>query len=342
MQHRLFAGDEAADGGRGPNAGGLRPDGRLYGANVGGESGATGRSDGEMAGLWDRPRRRFILIAYAFSWVFWIAAWAAAIASDNGDLLFNEALVFDVLFEGGQSATLVWLSLLSLLGVYGPLIGGIVATRSDPAIRPGDLRTRLLRVGVGSRVYGQVAGILLVVTVPTLIATAVIADPADNAPGAGELVAFLLVFFGVQLVTSGTEEVGWRGYLTHTLLPGRSYWDTGWAVGPVWAVWHFPVVIQIFLAQDFEPAAIVGSLAGFTIGIVAMAILQAWFYERTHSVFLAIIIHAAFNTVPLTIVLLFEGSPAAVLANLLLWAVVIFIKSRTDRAARLSEANPTK
>ena len=77
------------------------------------------------------------------------------------------------------------------------------------------------------------------------------------------------------------------------------------------------------------------------IGIVAMAILQAWFYQRTRSVFLAIIIHAAFNTLPLTIVLLFEGSPAAVLANLLLWAVVIVLKSRTDREARAADTDAT-
>ena len=109
----------------------------------------------------------------------------------------------------------------------------------------------------------------------------------------------------------------------------------------MWAVWHFPVVIQIFLAQGMQPAVIVGSLAGFSIGIVAMAILQAWFYQRTRSVFLAIVIHAAFNTIPLTIVLLFEGSPAAVLANLLLWAVVIVLKSRTDREARTGATSAT-
>jgi len=295
---------------------------------------------GQRAGMWDRPRLRFLIVAYGFSWVFWFGAWIAAVATGTGDLLFNEALVFDVLFDGEPSATLVSLSLLSLLGVYGPMIAGLLASRSDPTIPPGDLRERLLRVGVGGHVYGVVALILLLVTVPTLVVTAVIADPAADAPGVGTLLLFLLVFFVVQMVTSGTEEVGWRGYLTHTLLPGRGYWDTGWAVGPVWAVWHYPVVIQIFLAQGMQPAAIVGSLAGFSIGIVAMAILQAWFYQRTHSVFLAIVIHAAFNTVPLTIVLLFEGSPAAVLANLLLWAVVLFLKSRTDRAARTADTGP--
>ena len=299
------------------------------------------QQSGQRAGLWDRPRLRFLIIAYGVSWAIWVGAWIAAAATDTGDLLFNETLVFDVLFGGDPSGTLVALSLLSLLGVYGPMIAGIIASRSDPAIPPGDLRRRLLRVGVGGRAYGLIALILLLVTVPTLAVTAAIADPADDAPGAGTLLLFLLAFFIVQLATSGTEEVGWRGYLTHTLLPGRGYWDTGWAVGPVWAVWHYPVVIQIFLAQGMQPVAIVGSLAGFSIGIVAMAILQAWFYQRTHSVFLAIVIHAAFNTVPLTIVLLFDGSPAAVLANLLLWAVVLFLKSRTDRAARTADTEVT-
>ena len=71
-----------------------------------------------------------------------------------------------------------------------------------------------------------------------------------------------------------------------------------------------------------------------------MAILQAWFYERTHSVFVSIVIHAAFNTVPLTIVLLFENSPAAVLSNLLLWAVVIVIKNRHDAAVADAPSQP--
>ena len=61
---------------------------------------------------------------------------------------------------------------------------------------------------------------------------------------------------------------------------------------------------------------------------VAMSIFHAWFYERTGSVFLNIVIHALFNTVPLTIVLLYEGSPAALLANLLLWAIVFYLRKR--------------
>ena len=59
-----------------------------------------------------------------------------------------------------------------------------------------------------------------------------------------------------------------------------------------------------------------------------MSILHAWFYERTGSVFLNMVIHALFNTVPLTMVLVWEESPAALVSNLLLWAVVIYLRRR--------------
>jgi hypothetical protein len=73
---------------------------------------------------------------------------------------------------------------------------------------------------------------------------------------------------------------------------------------------------MIFIQQGMVAAQILGNLVGFGIGIVASAILQAWFYERTRSVFVSIFIHAIFNTLPLTAALLFRDSPAVVIAQL--------------------------
>lgn len=47
-----------------------------------------------------------------------------------------------------------------------------------------------------------------------------------------------------------------------------------------------------------EPLLMLTSFIGFGIGIVAMSILHTWFYAKTKSVFLAIVIHAAFNIRP--------------------------------------------
>jgi membrane protease YdiL (CAAX protease family) len=273
-----------------------------------------------------------------FSWALWIAGWIVADVTDAGDLLFNQDFVWRVGFVHDVPTALLIATAVAFPAVYGPMIGGIVASRMDPAIRKGSLRRRVTNVRVGGREYALVLAILLGVTLPSLVVTVVTGTRSADAPSWGQLVAFLVAFFTLQLVTSGTEELGWRGYLTEKLLPGRGFWDTGWLVGVVWAGWHLPVATMIFLQQGMEPVQIAGSLAGFSMGIVAMAILQAWFYERTRSVFLNIVIHAAFNTLPLTLVLLWEGSPAAVLTNLLLWAVVIYVQDRSQRSARAKAA----
>ncbi len=102
-------------------------------------------------------------------------------------------------------------------------------------------------------------------------------------------------------------------------------------MGLPWDAWHIPVVVIVFVNQGMVAVQIIGSLAGFGIGIVAGSILHAWFYKRTQSVLLNIFIHAIFNTLPLATVLLFQDSPAAVIANLALWAVVIYLKKQHDR-----------
>lgn len=284
--------------------------------------------------MWARPHVVFLLISYVFSWTFWIAGWLVADATDAGDLLFNQDFVWRVGFVRDVPSPLLVATGIAFVAVYGPMIGGIVASRMDPAIPRGSLRQRVTRANVGGREYALVLAILLGVTLPALVLTVATGTRATDAPTWGKLIVFLVAFFALQFVTSGTEEIGWRGYLTEKLLPGRGFWDAGWAVGLVWAGWHLPVATMIFLQQGMVHVQVAGSLVGFAMGIIAMAILQAWFYQRTRSVFLSMVIHAAFNTLPLTLVLLWEGSPAAVVTNLLLWAVVIYLQSRNERTAK--------
>ena len=288
--------------------------------------------------LWERPHLVYLGLAYGISWTFWIAAWLAARQTDAGEQLFNADLVDALLFDRTAAGTVVGLSLLSLLGVYGPAIAGVVATQIDPAVSLPDLWERVRRIGVGARWYGLALLMLVLATAPAILIVVLTADSVPDAPGGGELLAFLAAFFVFQLLTSGAEEIGWRGYLNERLRQGRDFWDTGWAVGIPWAAWHIPVVVLIFVQQGMVGVQIVGSLLGFGIGIVAAAILHAWFYERTRSVFLNIVIHAAFNTVPLTTMLLFQDSPAAVISQLTLWAVVIHLKRQHDRQVAQSGA----
>ena len=100
----------------------------------------------EKVSLWTRHHVRFLMIAYAFSWVFWVVAWVSADGPSSGGVLFNADLVWAMFFDDDVSTSVLWLSLLSLVGVYGPMIGGIVATRLDPAVSTHELRRRTGRV----------------------------------------------------------------------------------------------------------------------------------------------------------------------------------------------------
>ena len=285
----------------------------------------------------ERPHLIFLAVSYGLSWTVWIVAWALARTSGDGVLLFNEALVAPLLDEAAVGARRIdGLSWFAVLAVYGPLVGSLVATRFDPEMGWRDIGRRALRARVGLRWYGAIVAILLGTAGPAALIVALTAERSATAPSGAGLVAFLGLFLVYQFLTSATEEFGWRGYLNEKLRGGRDFWDTGWAVGLPWALWHLPVVVIMFVQQGLPVVALLGSLVGFGIGIVAMAILHAWFYERTRSVFVSIVIHAVFNTFPLTTALLYVASPAAALANVALWAVVIVLKARHDRERKRS------
>lgn len=289
--------------------------------------------------LWERPHLIYLLVAFGFSWAFWIGTWLVANSEGLDGFLINADLVWAWAFGDDPLTRIGCLSVVSAIGVWGPMLAGALAARLDPDMDSAAMWARVRRVAVGIRWYGLVLGILLLVAGPAFIVVALTADAAPDAPTGGTLALFLLAFFGFQMLTSGTEEIGWRGYLNEKLRRGRSFWDTGWAVGLPWAVWHYPIVVIMFVQQEMPIPGIIGSLAGFSIGIVAAAILHAWFYERTDSVFLNIFIHASFNTLPLATTLLYQESPAAVIANLLLWAVVLVLKRRHDQ--QVSEPEST-
>jgi len=277
--------------------------------------------------LLDVHHIRYIAVAFGFSWIIWIGAWILG-RTMGVEALFNEEFVWRVLFERDVSADVLIVSLVSLVAVFGPMIGGIYASRRDPTIPKGALAGSVRRVGVGRLNYLIMLAALALVVIPALLISIVAVDRTADGPTLGQLGPFLIVFFVVQLFTSGTEEIGWRGYLVEKYLPGRDFWEAGWNIGFVWAAWHVPVVVMIFAQQGMLPVQIVGSLAGFAMGTVAMSIFHTWFYGRTGSVFFNVVIHAAFNTLPLTIVLLFEGSPAALVSNLTLWVGLIYLRKR--------------
>lgn len=112
-------------------------------------------------------------------------------------------------------------------------------------------------------------------------------DPAF-APG----FKFELLYLG--LVAGCFEEIGWTGFATPRLLVRWTALVAGLSLGILWALWH--------AAADFSSNfAVMGPnwwawFAVFWLATLpAYRILMTWVYAHTHSVFLAVLMHASYT-----------------------------------------------
>jgi membrane protease YdiL (CAAX protease family) len=99
----------------------------------------------------------------------------------------------------------------------------------------------------------------------------------------------LLLVLPLVLVLGGPlgEEPGWRGFLLPRLSARRSELTAALLVGAVWALWHLPLLVSSQRAV-WRP---------FVVGVVVASIPLARLQAATGSVLLAMVFHAAQNTV---------------------------------------------
>lgn len=84
------------------------------------------------------------------------------------------------------------------------------------------------------------------------------------------------------------EEVGWSGYAVDPMQKRWSALITAIAIGLVWAIWHYPSMIQ--QGRDWT------WIAWGTLGTVSVRILIVWLYNNTgKSVFVCILFHSMAN-----------------------------------------------
>lgn len=94
---------------------------------------------------------------------------------------------------------------------------------------------------------------------------------------------FVIIFIGAT-----GEEVGWSGYAVDALQERWSALTTAIIVGLVWAILHYPSIIQ----QGHDLIWLLWA----TLGLVGMRILIVWLYNNTgKSVFVCILFHSIAN-----------------------------------------------
>jgi membrane protease YdiL (CAAX protease family) len=244
---------------------------------------------------------------------------------------------YAALFESGFVNTQhMLLAIAFALGVYGPLLGGLVATWMDGG-REGlsDLWRRITNWGVGWHWYRTVMIIaFLLAGIPAGILVLSVGSIQSTVT-----LSYVIFAFLAQLLTSGIgEEPGWRGFLLPRLqarFVGEKYI---WALGLLWAVWHYPIVIiqTLSMMQNVTQVqmviTILMQLAGATMSLIGLTFIYVWLYNRTQSVLLAIVFHALSNLFSFWLLSFIAEPQLATMLNALMpWAVVIFLHKRLGK-----------
>jgi membrane protease YdiL (CAAX protease family) len=215
----------------------------------------------------------FLLIAYGFSWLFWVP----------------EALIAQNVWVAPESVK----NILSLnLGAWGPLISAVVTTFIYPkGAGVKELLKRGLMVRLGKWWW------VVLFTFPVLIGgslalSILFGSPATEFAALAQPIqlpfALVYIFFlGGPL----QEEFGWRGYAFEYLRNKYSALSAAILAGLMWGLWHLP----LFFVPRAE-AYYNRPLWGLLLTTVLAGIILAWFYANTKgSIFAAMLGHTMFN-----------------------------------------------
>lgn len=286
----------------------------------------------------------YLLLANGLTWLCWLPGLVANLRLGYSLPNFN---TYAALFESGfVNSQHLWLASLFQLGVYGPLVGGLVAIWMDGG-RPGlqALWSASAKWQLSAKWYLTVLGITFLLTGLPVGVLALLGGFTPSTISIG-YVLFALV---MQLFTSGLgEEPGWRGFLLPRLearFGGEKYI---WVLGLLWAVWHYPIVIFQILPTLQNVSALqlfitlLLGLAGQTLSLIGMAYLYVWLYHQTGSIFLVIVFHALSNLFN-TWLPSFLSNPQALglFPALMPWVIVLLLQRYLGKARFPGSSQPT-
>ena len=213
---------------------------------------------------------KFVLIAFAFTWVFWLLATLEA----RGLI---SSLPVPALF----------------LGAFGPMVAAVVLTAQESG-RAGlrSLLSRVVRWRVAPIWYGVA---LLGPIVLQLVAMALhVVVFGGQLPSLGAMVGALPTVVALSvymLIQVGIgEEIGWRGYALPKLQSGHGALVSAAILGAIWALWHLPLFFDPATGYSITPFWV------FLLFLVPVSVLITWVFNGTGgSVLMAMILHAVLN-----------------------------------------------
>ena len=269
---------------------------------------APGQDRGLPAAIRGHPLAAYFLLAYLFSWSYWIP-----VAATGGHLSHFP-------------------------GLLGPLLAAFAVTTAI-AGRPGvaDLLRRMARWRVPVRWYAAA----LVPLAAAAAALAVMAVSGADLPSLDEIghlpglpaVGWFGVLLLTLLVNGYGEETGWRGFAWPQLRERHGLATAALILTVPWALWHIPLFWLDSGMRGFQPFVI----PGFLVGMAAGSLVLGWLYDHARcSILVVALCHTTLNMASAT-----DGTKdvaAAASVAVIVWAVLILRAER--RGGRPARSRP--
>jgi membrane protease YdiL (CAAX protease family) len=216
-----------------------------------------------------RPLLAYFGLTYAISWGL-----IALVMSATG---------FDPTNLRPVDTGLIFVSML-----FGPSVSGLAMTAHLEG-RAGLRRlwSSLAHWHVGARWYALALLLMPVVLLAVLLPMSVLLDPAFS-PG------FKWQLFLIGMVAGSFEELGWTGFATPRLLARHRLLIAGLTLGLVWAFWH----VVVDFRQNFSTmsrAWLLEFAVFYLAALAAYRVLMTWVYANTHSLPVAMLMHASYT-----------------------------------------------
>lgn len=276
----------------------------------------------------------YAFLAILITAICWIPT--AIIASANGYVLPSHFTFAELVQNGFSDSLHPIIVLVFSIGTYGPLIAAIIAIQLEGG-RSGIIKLfrSMTKWRVDHKWYVWVILIPFFITLPafmmgiasglTPVSTLTLAVPLN----------LLLPFILWQIVSSGLEEPGWRGYALPRLQEKHNAEKASVRLGVLWSIWHWPYITFLTISTAVLPGDIPSEMIGVVLGAAVIqtlflhavstagiAIIYTWFYNNTESVLIAILFHMATNVVS---AYLATSPTLTVITGIMPWVVAIVL-----------------
>ena len=257
----------------------------------------------------------FYIQACLISWFAWLPG--LVLSSRRNYPLFVGPDFFRI-FQGtfvdathAIAVTLFWFAF------FGPLLSALAITyRTGGAKGLRALLQKTIHWRVHRKWYLAAVGLPIVNVLPA-IGIAYATGIANDQPALPLAAGLIPLFFLLQLMTNGLQEVGWRGFALPYLQWRTSAEQASYLIGVLWTVWYLPYVLTVSGGPR-----LLFDLIGLAAYLVGSSVIYAWLYNHTASLCLVILYHTiASVAIALTIGLLGTHPALPIVVGLTTWAI---------------------